>query len=72
MESLKDRYRISKKGSVHKLEISEGKEDDIGKYTCAVDDDKEQSADIQVFSKFIFQIKILYCFLISSKHVYLL
>jgi len=52
VESLKDRYKISMKGSIAKLEIWNGREEDIAKYTCALDDDKDaQSADIEVFTK---------------------
>lgn len=50
--SLKDRYRISRKGTVYKLEISDAKEEDIGLYSCALDEDKDSpEVEIQVFTK---------------------
>ncbi|XP_045474547.1 basigin isoform X2 [Harmonia axyridis] len=52
VSSLKDRHRTTKKGSIHKLHIDDGREEDIDKYTCALDDDKEsKEVDIQVFTK---------------------
>ncbi|XP_044744843.1 neuroplastin isoform X1 [Coccinella septempunctata] len=52
VDSLKDRYRTSKRGTIYKLEIRDAREEDIAKYTCALEDDKNsQGVDIEVFTK---------------------
>ncbi|KAL3285722.1 hypothetical protein HHI36_000250 [Cryptolaemus montrouzieri] len=50
VESLKGRFHVSQKGTIHKLVINDAKEEDIGNYTCSTDDEKEEE-DIPVFLK---------------------